>query len=40
MPKNKNLIKIKKPKNINTIFGLPAKTYTIMNSGKKNVIQS
>ena len=28
MPKNKNLIKIKKPKNINTIFGLPAKTYT------------
>ena len=28
MPKNKSLIKIKKPKNINTIFGLPAKTYT------------
>ena len=28
MSKNKNLIKIKKPKNINTIFGLPAKTYT------------
>jgi len=25
---NKNLIRIKKPKNINTIFGLPAKTYT------------
>ena len=28
MPKNKNLIKIKKPENINTIFGLPAKSYT------------
>ena len=28
MSKNKNLIKIKKPKNTNTIFGLPAKTYT------------
>jgi len=28
MSKNKNLVKIKKPKNINTIFGLPAKSYT------------
>ena len=28
MSKNKDLIKIKKPKNINTIFGLPAKSYT------------
>ena len=28
MSRNKDLIKIKKPKNINTIFGLPAKSYT------------
>ena len=28
MSKNKDLIKIKKPKNTNTIFGLPAKSYT------------
>ena len=28
MPKSKNLIKIKNPKNINTIFGLPSKSYT------------
>ena len=28
MSKSKNLIKIKNPKNINTIFGLPSKSYT------------
>ena len=28
MSKEKFLVKIKKPKNLNTIFGLPAKTYT------------
>ena len=28
MSKSKNLIKIKNSKNINTIFGLPAKSYT------------
>ena len=28
MSKNKNIIEIKKPKNSNTIFGLPAKSYT------------
>jgi len=28
MTKNKNITKIKKPKNSNTIFGLPAKSYT------------
>ena len=28
MSKNKNSVKIKKPKNINTIYGLPAKSYT------------
>ena len=28
MSKNKNLFKIKSPKNVNTIFGLPAKSYT------------
>jgi choline monooxygenase len=28
MSKSKNLIKIKNPKNINTIFGLPSKAYT------------
>ena len=28
MSKNKDLIKIKKPKNINTIYGLPSKSYT------------
>jgi choline monooxygenase len=28
MSRNKNFLKIKKPKNINTIFGLPAKSYT------------
>ena len=28
MPKEKNSVKIKKPKNPNTIFGLPAKCYT------------
>ena len=28
MSKNKNLFKIKSPKNVNTIYGLPAKSYT------------
>ena len=28
MSRNKDLIKIKKPKNINTIYGLPSKSYT------------
>ena len=27
MAREKNLVRIKKPKNINTIFGLPAKSY-------------
>ena len=27
MSKEKNLVKIKKPKNSNTIFGLPSKSY-------------
>ena len=27
MPKEKNLVKIKKSKNSSTIFGLPAKSY-------------
>jgi len=35
MPKEKNLVKIKKPKNPNTIFGLPAKCYTDQNFWKK-----
>ena len=28
MPESKSLVKIKSPKNTNTIFGLPAKSYT------------
>ena len=28
MSKSKNSLKIKSPKNVNTIFGLPAKSYT------------
>ena len=28
MSKSKNSFKIKSPKNVNTIFGLPAKSYT------------
>jgi len=35
MSKEKNLFKIKKPKNPNTIFGLPAKSYTDENFWKK-----
>jgi len=35
MSKKKNLFKIKKPKNLNTIFGLPAKSYTDENFWKK-----
>ena len=35
MPKEKNLVKIKKPKNPNTIFGLPSKCYTDENFWKK-----
>jgi choline monooxygenase len=35
MSKKKNLIKIKKPKNLNTIFGLPAKSYTDENFWRK-----
>ena len=35
MPKEKNLVKIKKPKNPNTIFGLPAKCYTDRNFWEK-----
>ena len=35
MSKEKNLFKIKKPKNLNTIFGLPAKSYTDENFWKK-----
>jgi choline monooxygenase len=35
MSKEKNLVKIKKPKNLNTIFGLPAKCYTDENFWKK-----
>ena len=35
MSKVKSLVKIKKPKNLNTIFGLPAKSYTDENFWKK-----
>ena len=35
MSREKSLIRIKKPKNLNTIFGLPAKSYTDENFWKK-----
>ena len=35
MSKEKNFVKIKKSKNTNTIFGLPAKSYTDENFWKK-----
>ena len=35
MSKKKELIKIKKPKNLNTIYGLPAKSYIDDNFWKK-----
>ena len=35
MSKEKNFVKIKKSKNTNTIFGLPAKSYTDKNFWKK-----
>ena len=35
MSREKSLVKIKKPKNLNTIFGLPAKSYTDENFWKK-----
>ncbi|MDC0030993.1 aromatic ring-hydroxylating dioxygenase subunit alpha [Candidatus Pelagibacter sp.] len=35
MSREKNLIRIKKPKNLNTIFGLPAKSYTDENFWKR-----
>jgi len=35
MPREKILVKIKKPKNLNTIFGLPAKSYTDEDFWKK-----
>ena len=35
MSREKILIKIKKPKNLNTIFGLPSKSYTDENFWKK-----
>jgi choline monooxygenase len=35
MSRKKSLIRIKKPKNLNTIFGLPAKSYTDENFWKK-----
>ena len=35
MSRVKSLVKIKKPKNLNTIFGLPAKLYTDNNFWKK-----
>ena len=35
MSKEKSLVRIKKPKNLNTIFGLPAKSYTDENFWKK-----
>ena len=35
MSRVKSLVKIKKPKNLNTIFGLPAKSYTDENFWKK-----
>ena len=35
MSKEKNLVKIKKPRNLNTIFGLPAKSYTDESFWKK-----
>ena len=37
MSKEKNLVKIKKPKNLNTIFGLPANLILMKIFGKKNV---
>jgi choline monooxygenase len=35
MSREKNLVRIKKPKNLNTIFGLPAKSYTDENFWNK-----
>jgi len=35
MSREKSLVKIKKPKNLNTIFGLPSKSYTDENFWKK-----
>ena len=35
MSREKSLVRIKKPKNLNTIFGLPAKSYTDENFWKK-----
>ena len=35
MSREKILVKIKKPKNLNTIFGLPSKSYTDENFWKK-----
>jgi len=35
MSREKNLVKIKKPKNLSTIFGLPSKCYTDENFWKK-----
>ena len=35
MSKEKNSFKIKKPKNLNTIFGLPAESYTNQEFWKK-----
>ena len=35
MSREKNIVRIKKPKNLNTIFGLPAKSYTDENFWKK-----
>jgi|TARA_B110000438_G_scaffold283321_1_gene311241 choline monooxygenase len=35
MSREKNLVKIKKPKNLNTIFGLPAQSYTNENFWEK-----
>ena len=37
MSKEKNLVKIKKSKNANTIFGLPAKSYIDENFWKKGI---
>ena len=35
MSNERSLVRIKKPKNLNTIFGLPAKSYTDENFWKK-----
>ena len=37
MPESKTSVKIKNPKNTNTIFGLPAKSYTDNEFWEKNV---